>query len=180
MRLFDKNSFSSSSAWTRLNTFRCHHEVERRAPHRLSVTDLLERRKQRLLDAENRIGVDVAIVADEDVRDQFLHARRGHHEMHVRRPVRMTSEPLEHLANRAVRRDWIGHRLDTDEAIPAVFAGDEYAAVVPLWLKIGLLDVIEAVGVVGPDVNSGAFNRLSIKVDDHALEQTALALPVQG
>ena len=53
------------------------HEVEGRAPFGLPVAHRLERRDQRGLHAEHRIGLDPRIIAHKGVRDEPLVARRG-------------------------------------------------------------------------------------------------------
>lgn len=44
---------------------------------------------QRVRHAEHRVTVEVAVAAGEDVRDQSAMARRGDHEVQVRRPPRL-------------------------------------------------------------------------------------------
>jgi len=71
----------------------------------------------------------------------------------------VTSEMIEHLPHGAVIRNWIGNRLYADEAISAISPCNEYATVVPLRLDLGLLNIMKAVGIIGPYVAPVSFGR---------------------
>ena len=86
---------------------------------------------------EDGIRLQVRVIAHEGVRDDLLETGRRHQVMHVSGPQGKSIEMAEHLADRAMIGDGIGHRLDRDGAVTSVFPGDDDAAVVQLGMVSG-------------------------------------------
>ena len=71
-------------------------------PEGRRVVEALEGRDECFLHAKDGVGANVIIVANEGVRDDLLVARRGDHEVHMRRTIGMPAEMTEHFADRPV------------------------------------------------------------------------------
>ena len=98
----------------------------------------------------------------------------------MRRAIRVAAKMRKHLAHRAIIRDRVADRLDADKAVCAVFAGNENATIVPFWLKVRLLHIIITVRIVGPNINTGASDRLAVKINHAPLEQARFALAIKA
>jgi len=145
----------------------------------LAIRQPLKGSDERLLDPEDGIGVQIPVVAYKSMRHQLLVAGGGYQVMHMRWPIRMAAELTQHLTYWAVVGNRIRDRFDADEGITALGIGDEDTAIVPPGLDIGLLNVVIAIGIVRPYVDSSALDRIAVKVDDFTLEETALPLSVE-
>ena len=103
------------------------------------ILDPLEFGKQALLHAEDRVRIDVGVVGIEDVSRKRVEAVRLDDEVEVRRPIGLTAERREELADRAVVGDRIKLGLDRTEPVAAVRAGAEDSAQVGVRLDTLLL-----------------------------------------
>ena len=83
---------------------------------------------ERRLDAEHRIGIDVGIARDENMRRDRRVTFGADDDVHMGGSVGMPTELVQHASHRASERDWIGHRLDGPEVVAAVFSGAKLPA----------------------------------------------------
>jgi hypothetical protein len=144
------------------------------------ILDPLEFGKQALLHAEDRVRIDVGVVGIEDVSRKRVEAVRFDDEVEVRRPIGLTAERREELADRAVVGDRIKLGLDRTEPVAAVRAGAEDSTQVEVGLDTPLLHVVEAFVVGLPHVEHSARNRPAFSVEDPARDRHVLALAIEA
>src|SRR5581483_2904427 len=133
----------------------------------------LERGDQLALHAEHGIFVEVFVALHEHVGDERLEALGLHLEVHVRRAHRAAPARLEQLSDRPVRGDRIGLRQHRPEPEAALPVRAQLPAPARL-LEVGVLDVVEAVLVRLPHVDSRARNRAPVG-GEHASAHEAWA-----
>src|SRR6266542_3815160 len=127
-----------------------------------------ERADQRAFDREHGVRVQVLAGRVKDVGLQALEAWRGDNHVDVRRPPRVALRGFEHRANRAIVRNGVGDRPHAHKGIRSIRAGKETPAQVVL-VALGLLDRVQAIGVVLPHVQLGAGDRPALQIADVAV-----------
>ena len=120
--------------------------------------------QQRGLDREHRVRVEVGALRVEDMGRDFFVARSADDHVEMRRPPRVASGRLEHVTDRAVVGDRVRHGTHPEEGVGPVVARAEAPAQMILR-RIRVLDRVEEVGVVLPDVELGAGDRGAVDVE---------------
>lgn len=101
----------------------------------------------------------------ENLRDQLIPTLLLKHEVNMRRPPRMSPQPLQQLPHRPIMRDWVAHRLQPLEPEPA-FLITQHDAPLARLVPVAVLDVIMPAAVRLPDINLDALNGVPSRVSD--------------
>src|SRR5262249_48724472 len=140
--------------------------------------DVLEVGDEFLLDAKDRVFTQIWTVWGKDMRDHWLMAWCGHDEMKVSGTVGMTPELFQELAYRPIRWNRIVAWLDRSKPIPPFLVCAEDSSKVALRLNAFLLNIVEAIVVGLPCIDSCAGNRPALGVDDLPAYDQWLALSI--
>ena len=97
---------------------------------------------QRLFDGEDRVGVQIRTLGDEDVGGQWAMVCGVGDEVDVGGPVGMSTGRVEQDAHRAIGGNGVVARFHRAEPEPTVGIGGEQAAPVSGGLDVGLLHVV--------------------------------------
>ena len=165
----------------------CEHDVECDASPRLFQKPTAGRRARRMLgevgdetvlDAEHRVLVQVRIPGDEDMRDQRAVPGRVYLEVQVGGPHRTPARGGEQVTHGPVIRDRIGGRAHRPEPVSAVRGAAQPAA--SSGPAVGVLNVVEAVLVGLPHLDTGPGHRLTAGAADGAGRVAGTAAGIAG
>src|SRR3954468_10840510 len=110
-----------------------------------------------MLDPEHCVRIKIRIAFDEQVRRHALISGRAGDDMHMSRPIGMTSHAEQHFADRTIGGNRIAHRLHGFEPVAAVHAGGELATRV-MFISAWALYVVDTFTVGLPDIEHCASN----------------------
>ena len=127
-------------------------------------------RDQLVTGGVGEIVVQVLIAVEVDLCGQVTMIRRRDEEMHVRRTLAVTTQLIEQLLGRTVRRAAVTRRHDAAEAVATFGVGDDAATQVEFGLR-GIEVRISAAGIGVPDIHNRTGQRFAGGVEHTALHE---------
>lgn len=104
-------------------------------------------------------------------------ARLLKHEMHMRRPVRVTVQLLQQPPNRPIMRNRIRHRRNSSKPEHTLLIRAHHTPSIRL-VSSRILHIIVARGIRLPDINLDILDRLPLHILQRAHNQQRLALRI--